>query len=296
LIVARRRRTPLRQPRRPGVQRPASVRHRFHDTARLPRRGDTTALPRRRTTRRPSPFGDTASVGNPAERLRRLRRVSGKLTRKSFTPNARPVPPGTARRSAITRSRLARPPREGATPTAIRRGRRIGRTDPRSAWETGSGCAAPAASRPLPDRNGPLSPIPGSPPPQIALPSSNLRPAAPGSRSPGAEARPPPGNRYRPSSDLRRGEASVSAHVSQLRRRWLGTPKPAAPSAAAAPVRADDHARGLQEEIPFYSLVVSCQRHGKDPLAYLRDVLRRLPTMTNQDDLTPLTPAVWQPA
>jgi hypothetical protein len=39
---------------------------------------------------------------------------------------------------------------------------------------------------------------------------------------------------------------------------------------------------------------VSCQRHGKDPLAYLRDVLTRLPAMTNQDDLGPLTPAQWQ--
>jgi len=37
-------------------------------------------------------------------------------------------------------------------------------------------------------------------------------------------------------------------------------------------------------------LVVSCQRHGKDPLAYLSDVLARLPTLTNRNDLTPLTP------
>jgi hypothetical protein len=42
--------------------------------------------------------------------------------------------------------------------------------------------------------------------------------------------------------------------------------------------------------------VVSCQRHGKVPLAYLRDVLRSLPAMTNQDDFAPLTPALWQPA
>jgi hypothetical protein len=40
---------------------------------------------------------------------------------------------------------------------------------------------------------------------------------------------------------------------------------------------------------------VSCQRRGIDPLAYLRDVLTRLPTMTTRDDLTPLTPALWQP-
>jgi hypothetical protein len=46
----------------------------------------------------------------------------------------------------------------------------------------------------------------------------------------------------------------------------------------------------------IYSIVVSCQRHGKDPLAYLRDVLTRLPAMTNQDDLSALTPANWSPA
>jgi len=54
------------------------------------------------------------------------------------------------------------------------------------------------------------------------------------------------------------------------------------------------HPQAGQRSAIIYSLVVSCQRHGKDPLDYLRDVLRRLPLMTNQDDLTPLTPAVWQ--
>jgi hypothetical protein len=29
---------------------------------------------------------------------------------------------------------------------------------------------------------------------------------------------------------------------------------------------------------------------------YLRDVLSRLQSMTNQDDLTPLTPGAWQPS
>ncbi|MEO7699366.1 MAG: transposase, partial [Opitutus sp.] len=55
------------------------------------------------------------------------------------------------------------------------------------------------------------------------------------------------------------------------------------------------HPDAGQRSAIIYSLVVSCQRHGKDPLAYLRDVLGRLPSMTNQDDLTPLTPAAWQP-
>ena len=50
------------------------------------------------------------------------------------------------------------------------------------------------------------------------------------------------------------------------------------------------HPGAGQRSAIIYSLVVSCQRHGKDPLAYLRDVLTRLPTMTNQDDLSPLHP------
>jgi hypothetical protein len=39
-----------------------------------------------------------------------------------------------------------------------------------------------------------------------------------------------------------------------------------------------------------------CQRHGSDPLAYLRDVLAWLPAMTKQEDLEALTPGRWQPA
>lgn len=56
------------------------------------------------------------------------------------------------------------------------------------------------------------------------------------------------------------------------------------------------HPDAGQRSAIIYSLVVSCQRHGKDPLVYLRDVLKRLPAMTNQDDLTPLTPSGWQPS
>ena len=51
-----------------------------------------------------------------------------------------------------------------------------------------------------------------------------------------------------------------------------------------------------QRSAILYSLIVSCQRHGKDPLAYLKDLLTRLPRMTNRDDLRPLTPRLWQPA
>jgi transposase len=53
--------------------------------------------------------------------------------------------------------------------------------------------------------------------------------------------------------------------------------------------------RAGQRSAVLYSLIVSCERHGKDPLAYLRDVLTRLPAMTNQDDISVLIPANWQP-
>lgn len=45
----------------------------------------------------------------------------------------------------------------------------------------------------------------------------------------------------------------------------------------------------------IYSIVVSCQRRGVDPLDYIRDVLTRLPTMTNRDNLDALLPARWAP-
>ncbi len=50
-----------------------------------------------------------------------------------------------------------------------------------------------------------------------------------------------------------------------------------------------------QRSAILYSVIVSCLRHGVEPLAYLRDVLSRLPSMTNQDDLEPLLPSRWQP-
>jgi transposase len=55
------------------------------------------------------------------------------------------------------------------------------------------------------------------------------------------------------------------------------------------------HPDAGQRSAIIYTLVVSCQRHGKDPSVYLRDVLTRLPRMTNRDDLGVLTPARWQP-
>jgi transposase len=53
------------------------------------------------------------------------------------------------------------------------------------------------------------------------------------------------------------------------------------------------HPGAGQRSAILYSLIVSCQRHGKDPLAYLRDVLTRLPRMNSRDDLTPLLPRHW---
>jgi transposase len=56
------------------------------------------------------------------------------------------------------------------------------------------------------------------------------------------------------------------------------------------------HPDAGQRSAILYSLIVSCQRHGKDPLAYMKDILARLPRMTNRDDLRALTPRLWQPA
>ncbi len=55
------------------------------------------------------------------------------------------------------------------------------------------------------------------------------------------------------------------------------------------------HPDAGQRSAIIYSIVVSCQRRGVEPLAYLRDVLQRLPRMTTKDDLDALTPARWQP-
>jgi transposase len=56
------------------------------------------------------------------------------------------------------------------------------------------------------------------------------------------------------------------------------------------------HPDAGQRTAIIYSIVISCQRRGVDPLAYLRDVLRRLPKMTTKDDLSALLPVNWQPA
>lgn len=55
------------------------------------------------------------------------------------------------------------------------------------------------------------------------------------------------------------------------------------------------HPDAGQRSAIIYSIVISCQRRGVAPLAYLRDVLSRLPTMTTRDDLGALLPCNWKP-
>jgi hypothetical protein len=55
------------------------------------------------------------------------------------------------------------------------------------------------------------------------------------------------------------------------------------------------HPEAGQRSAILYSVIISCLRHGVEPLAYLRDVLSRLPAMTNQDDLDLLLPSHWKP-
>lgn len=53
------------------------------------------------------------------------------------------------------------------------------------------------------------------------------------------------------------------------------------------------HPEAGQSSAILYSVIVSCLRHGVEPPTYLRDVLARLPSMTNQDDFDPLLPSRW---
>jgi transposase len=56
------------------------------------------------------------------------------------------------------------------------------------------------------------------------------------------------------------------------------------------------HPQAGERSAILYSIVVSCQRQGIDPFAYLCDLLHRLPCMTNQNDLTRLLPSSWKPS
>ena len=42
----------------------------------------------------------------------------------------------------------------------------------------------------------------------------------------------------------------------------------------------------------IYSIITSCRNRGIDPYAYLRDVLTRLPSMTNRQ-ISEITPEAW---
>ena len=55
------------------------------------------------------------------------------------------------------------------------------------------------------------------------------------------------------------------------------------------------HPDAGQRSAIIYSIVVSCQRYGVEPFAYLKDVLTRLPAMSNQDKLDDLLPSSWKP-
>ncbi|HVY69900.1 MAG TPA: transposase domain-containing protein, partial [Verrucomicrobiae bacterium] len=45
----------------------------------------------------------------------------------------------------------------------------------------------------------------------------------------------------------------------------------------------------------LYTIIESCRRRGIDPYAYLRDLLTRLPVMTNWQ-IPEVTPAAWAEA
>ena len=55
------------------------------------------------------------------------------------------------------------------------------------------------------------------------------------------------------------------------------------------------HAEAGQRSAIAYTVIESCRAHGIDPLAYLRDVLTRLPATTNWQ-IPALTPAAWAKA
>jgi len=52
--------------------------------------------------------------------------------------------------------------------------------------------------------------------------------------------------------------------------------------------------RGAHRAAVIYTLISSAKRHGVDRFAYLRDVLRRLPTHP-REAMHELFPATWKP-
>ena len=50
-----------------------------------------------------------------------------------------------------------------------------------------------------------------------------------------------------------------------------------------------------QRSAVMYTLIANCRLHGVEPYTYLKDVLERLPSTTNQQ-VAQLTPLTWQQA
>ena len=55
-----------------------------------------------------------------------------------------------------------------------------------------------------------------------------------------------------------------------------------------------DKAAGWRSAV-IYTILQSCKTHGIDPYAYLKDVLERLPHMTNRQ-IPEITPRAWAKA
>ena len=55
------------------------------------------------------------------------------------------------------------------------------------------------------------------------------------------------------------------------------------------------HPDAGEKSAVIYSIVVFCQRHGIDPFEYFKDVLGRLPSMSNQDDMSAFFSENWKP-
>jgi IS66 C-terminal element len=56
-----------------------------------------------------------------------------------------------------------------------------------------------------------------------------------------------------------------------------------------------DGAEAGERSAILYTVIESCRRRGIDPFAYLRDILTRLPTMTNRQ-IPEVTPEAWAKA
>ena len=65
---------------------------------------------------------------------------------------------------------------------------------------------------------------------------------------------------------------------------------------ARAPRVASSFTDAGQRSAILYAPIVSYQHKGKDPMAYMNDLLTRLPTMSNREDLRVLNPRKGQPA